>query len=246
MVEKIKTGIYSKDKKISLDSSLSGGIPKGNIVLVTGSSGTGKSTLCYQIIAQQAKNGLKCQYLAFDQTKQDILDNAKGTGINLKNKNIKINTFDELHDITVDKIIKNVKNNKTQFVVLDSLASITGAIPENEFSKIQQGKIQETYMPLMISENRVVRRIVRRIILELKKLGITALLINELPEGTKKLSKDDESDFLADGVILINYLEIGVTDYRSLIIRKMRKVAHEKDLIPFNITSKGIVLAKKV
>jgi KaiC/GvpD/RAD55 family RecA-like ATPase len=76
----------------------------------------------------------------------------------------------------------------------------------------------------------------------LKNNGITALLINELPEGTKKLSKDDESDFLADGVIVMHYIEIGVTDFRSLVIRKMRKTKHEMDLIPYNITHSGIQL----
>ena len=76
---------------------------------------------------------------------------------------------------------------------------------------------------MLTSESRVVRRVIRKVVMSLKKQGITTLLINELPEGTKKLSKDDESDFLADGVIVLHYIEFGITDFQSLIIRKMRK-----------------------
>lgn len=245
-MDRIKTGIYSKDKKLSLDSYIGGGIPKGNIVLVTGSSGTGKSTLCYHITAEQAKQGKICYYIAFDQTEKDVLENAKSTGIELKNSNIFIQTYDELQGLVIDQLVEKLAQSKIDFVVLDSLASITGVLPEEEFAKVSQGKIMDNYVPMMTSEARVIRRSIRRLVLALKKSGVTVLMINELPEGSKKLSKDDESDFLADGIIVMNYVEIGVTDYRSLTIRKMRKSSHEKDLIPFDITPKGIELLSKV
>jgi len=241
-LDRIKTGIYSKDKKLTLDSYLGGGIPKGNIVLVTGASGTGKSTLCYNITAEQAKQGKICYYVAFDQTEKDVLENAKSTGIELKNNNIFIQTYDELQGLVIDQLVEKLAESKIDFVVLDSLASITGVLPEEEFAKISQGKIMDNYVPMMTSEARVIRRSIRRLVMALKKSGVTVLMINELPEGTKKLSKDDESDFLADGVIVMHYIEIGVTDYRSLLIRKMRKTKHMMDLIPYNITTNGIEL----
>jgi len=241
-MDRIKTGVYSKDKKIALDTYLGGGIPKGNIVLVTGASGTGKSTLCYHITAEQAKQGKVCYYIAFDQTEKDVLENAKSTGIELKNNNIFIQTYDELQGLVIDQLVEKLAESKIDFVVLDSLASITGVLPEEEFAKISQGKIMDNYVPMMTSEARVIRRSIRRLVMALKKSGVTVLMINELPEGTKKLSKDDESDFLADGVIVMHYIEIGVTDYRSLLIRKMRKTKHMMDLIPYNITTNGIEL----
>jgi len=242
MDNRLSTGIFSKDKKISLDTYLNGGIPQGNIVVVTGASGTGKSTFCYQMTAQQAKEGKICYYIAFDQTKQDVLESAKSTGIDLNNKNIFIQTYGELNGLVIDELLKLLETTKIDFVVFDSLASITGVLPEEEFSKISQAKIYDNYIPMLASESRVVRRAIRRVIMALKKQRITTLLINELPEGTKKLSKDDESDFLADGVIVMHYVEIGVTDYRKLIIRKMRKTKHAMDLIPYNITENGIEL----
>ena len=245
MNNRLSTGIFSKDKKLSLDVSLNGGIPQGNVVVVTGTSGTGKSTFCYQMTAQQATEGKICYYIAFDQTKEDVLESAKSTGIDLNNKNIFIQTYGELNGLVIDELLKLLQSTKIDFVVFDSLASITGVLPEEEFAKISQAKIYDNYIPMLASESRVVRRAIRRVIMAIKKQGITALLINELPEGTKKLSKDDESDFLADGVIVLHYLEIGVTDYRSLVIRKMRKTDHGKDVIPFILSKNGVELMKK-
>jgi len=242
MMERISTGVYSKDKKISLDNYLNGGIPKGNIILVTGASGTGKSTFCYQVILEQAKQGKICYYVAFDQTKKDVLDNAKSTDTDLKNKNIFIQTYDELQGLVIDNLVEKLAQSKIDFVVLDSLASITGVLPEEEFAKISQGKIMDNYIPLMTSESRVIRRSIRRLVMALKKSGVTVLMINELPEGTKRLSKDDESDFLADGIIVMNYLGVGAEEFRSMQIRKMRKSGHEKGVILFSITQKGLVL----
>jgi len=242
MIERISTGIYSKDKKISLDNYLSGGIPKGSIILVTGASGTGKSTLCYQIVAEQAKQGKVCYYVAFDQIEKDVLENAKSTGVDLKNKNIFIQTYDELQGLVIDNLVEKLVQSKIDFVVFDSLASITGVLPEEEFAKISQGKLMDNYVPLMTSESRVIRRAIRRLIMALKKSGVTVLMINELPEGTKRLSKDDESDFLADGIIVMNYLGVGAEEFRSMQIRKMRKSGHEKGVILFSISQKGLVL----
>jgi circadian clock protein KaiC len=245
MVKRISTGLVSKNKKLTFDSLVGGGIPEGNVVLVTGASGTGKSTFCYHIISEQAKQGKNCYYFAFDQNKKDVLSNAKNNNINLNKPNIHIQTYDEIQDLIIEDIVSLLSKSKIDFVVFDSLASITGVLPEEEFAKVSQSKIAQNYLPIMMSESRVIRRLIRRIILELKKKNITALLINELPEGTKKLSKDDESDFLADGIIVLNYLEIGVTDYRSMFIRKMRKTDHYKDVIPYIITKNGIQLISK-
>lgn len=247
MIKRINTGITDKKGKLALDELMGGGIPIGNSVLVTGASGTGKSTFCYQVTQQQAKEGKICYYVAFDQTKEDVIENAKAVGINLNHKNIFIQTYNELQDLVIDELIELIKESEVDFLVLDSIASISGILPEAEFAKISQAKINQNYMPMMASESRVIRKAIRRIVLALKEHKITSLLINELPEGTKKLSKDDESDFLADGVIVMYYLPIGEDEtnaFRSMRIRKMRKTNHEKGIILYSLTNKGIILAE--
>ena len=64
----------------------------------------------------------------------------------------------------------------------------------------------------------------RRLIGLLKEHPSTVLVTSEIPEGSKTLSRDSISEFLADGIILLGLDP--TMDRRKLIIRKMRKTRH--------------------
>jgi len=52
----------------------------------------------------------------------------------------------------------------------------------------------------------------------------TALVTSEVPEGSRNLSRDSISEFLADGIFL---LDLDTTmDRRKLTVRKMRGTKH--------------------
>ena len=55
--DRISTGI------VKLDELLSGGYPKGRIILVSGTPGTGKTIVCFHYINAGIQNGEKCLYL---------------------------------------------------------------------------------------------------------------------------------------------------------------------------------------
>ncbi|MEM5811109.1 MAG: ATPase domain-containing protein, partial [Candidatus Aenigmatarchaeota archaeon] len=80
----------------------------------------------------------------------------------------------------------------------------------------------------------------------LKSLDVTSLLITEVPETeTKALSRFGFEEFLADGVIILHYLEYAAGGTpRSLIIRKMRRTNHSTDIFPIEITNQGMKLGK--
>jgi KaiC/GvpD/RAD55 family RecA-like ATPase len=78
----------------------------------------------------------------------------------------------------------------------------------------------------------------------LKSTGVTSLLIAEIPEEkTKALSRFGFEEFLADGIIILHYLEYAAGGTpRSLLIRKMRRTDHGTDIYPIEITKTGIKL----
>ncbi|MDI6798941.1 MAG: ATPase domain-containing protein [Candidatus Aenigmarchaeota archaeon] len=79
----------------------------------------------------------------------------------------------------------------------------------------------------------------------LKKHGVTALIVSEIPEDSKALSRFGFEEFVADSVIILHYLEYAAGGMpRSLITRKMRRTDHGTDIYPFEITDKGIVVKK--
>jgi circadian clock protein KaiC len=82
-----------------LDSLLNGGIPTGNVVLVSGGAGTGKSTFALQFVINGATLfGEKGLYVSTEQTKPELLKQAAGfkwdiEGLEQKNL-LKIMYFD--------------------------------------------------------------------------------------------------------------------------------------------------------
>ncbi|MEM4630843.1 MAG: ATPase domain-containing protein, partial [Candidatus Diapherotrites archaeon] len=86
MTEKVKTGIEG------LDRALNGGFPKGNIILISGGAGTGKSTLCLQYLINGAKlYNEKGLYISTEQTKKEIqktADSFKWDITSLENNNM--------------------------------------------------------------------------------------------------------------------------------------------------------------
>ena len=72
-----------------------------------------------------------------------------------------------------------------------------------------------------------------------------ALLVSEIPEDMKTLSRFGVEEFVVDSVIILNYLEYASGELnRSLIIRKMRRTNHGKDIYPMEITRNGLAIRK--
>ena len=65
---------------------------------------------------------------------------------------------------------------------------------------------------------------VRRIMGILSRDNCTAMVTSEIPEGSRSLSRDTISEFLVDGIIL---MDLDTTmDRRKLTVRKMRATRH--------------------
>ena len=74
-LEKLPTGIAGFDKL------LDGGVPKGRAMLITGTTGTGKTVFLneflYRGITQLNENGV---YVTFEETPKDIIKNVRSFG----------------------------------------------------------------------------------------------------------------------------------------------------------------------
>ncbi|HEC92947.1 MAG TPA: DUF2075 domain-containing protein, partial [Candidatus Atribacteria bacterium] len=77
-IERTSTGVEG------LDDLLNGGYPKGCIVLVSGTPGTGKTIICFQFLYAGLKSGGKALYLSSDEPIQNLLQEAEKFNIPLK------------------------------------------------------------------------------------------------------------------------------------------------------------------
>ncbi|MBI4360504.1 AAA family ATPase [Candidatus Micrarchaeota archaeon] len=246
MGERKKTGISG------LDKALNGGIPNGNIVLISGGAGTGKTTLCLQFLVEGAKNGEKTLYISTEQNDGEIKRQAEPYGWQIAELEEK-NLFKVLHvnilkdEDNLEKIKKTIEELKPERIVLDSLSTYSDYTAVTQYARellLKRGGVAQRaidqIMPQNISEKVIIKRMLATLINDLKSPGATTLITSELPETKGQLSSDGISEFLADGVILLYYWEIGEVEEHAMKIRKMRYTPHDSRALMYNMSRSGI------
>jgi KaiC/GvpD/RAD55 family RecA-like ATPase len=144
----------------------------------------------------------------------------------------------------IDVIKKEIREIAPKRLVIDSLVPLAN-IPASPEELIAYGLISNvsSFMP-NIPQDLITRFQIHRLIMMLKDTKMTSLLISEIPKDSKWLSSDRVSEFMSDGVIIMHYLGIGSTSNRSLTIEKMRGTKHSEDVLPIEITKRGIKVNK--
>ncbi len=222
MIVRIKTGIPGMDRLIQ------GGFVKGSVYLLTGGTGSGKTIFGCQFLWYGLQKGETCIYVTLEEDPVDIREDVMNFGWDLERfekKGIcKIVYIDPVSTGNINTAILNeIRKLNAKRLVIDSTA----------------------VMGMALEKESLIRRRVFSITNALKSHNeCTSLIISEIPEGSKKLSRFGVEEFIADGVIVLNYMGIGEEYNRSLIVRKMRKTNHGKDIYPFEITSRGVVVRK--
>jgi len=230
-VDRLESGIPGLDKLIE------GGFVRNSINLIAGQTGTGKTLFTMQYLLHGLRNGENGLYISLEQTVGDVmLDVGKfGWDVEFK-KYIQQGKFaivtqepTSIKDLQ-DATLINIKKTGAKRFVLDSLSIATMGW---KVSSMDVGKIRSEIFSYMKA---------------LKQSGITTLLITEIPEAeTKSLSRFGFEEFLADGVIILHYLEYAAGGTpRSLLVRKMRRTSHGTDIYPIEISIKGVAVKKSI
>ncbi len=231
-----------------LDRAINGGIPKGSAVVVCGPPGSGKTILSLQFLINGAtmfnEPGV---YVALEEVRKDIIEQAAvfGWDIEKLEEENKLKVVELKRDeipLFDDKLNELKKDLKPQRFVLDSITFYyTYALLHTytkEYARAQQELLIQDGAE--ITHPLVARTTITELIRKLKSLGFTSLLTSEISGSQPYYTRDQLSEFIADGVVLMDYLEFGEDEFRSIKIVKMRKTGHEVKHIPFEITSKGI------
>lgn len=221
-VDRVTSGIPG------LDELIGGGFIPGDVYLVTGGTGTGKTIFCTQFVWEGLQQGENCIYFTLEELPQDVLEDVKAFGWDfdsyIKEKKFVIEYQDpfEMVDITT-AVREKIKQFNAKRVVIDSTA-IFGMVFKDEHE---------------------MRKRLFELMKVLKQTGAVVIITAEIMEDMKALSRFGVEEFIVDGVIVLNYLEYGSGGLnRSLMIRKMRRTRHGQDIYPMDITEKGILIKR--
>ncbi|MBI3412544.1 MAG: AAA family ATPase [Candidatus Aenigmarchaeota archaeon] len=221
-ITRIKSGIPG------LDELTEGGLVPGSAVLVAGHTGAGKTLFCMQFVWHGLQKGEAGVYISFEQTPQELKDDAAVFGWNFdayeRKGMCKIAFYNPFEIADVNKIVTDEINKiRAKRVVIDS-TSIFAMYLNDEFK---------------------VREKLYKLVQKLKQTGCTVLMTSEITEDSKGFSRFGVEEFVADAVVVLYYLGIGSTNFRSLQVIKMRRTKHEQDHVPFEIGKNGLEIMKK-
>lgn len=219
-IPRVPTGVHG------FDDLVEGGLPEKDLILLTGSSGTGKTTFAMNFLVEGARKGENGVYISLEEPVESHIKKMKLFGFGsddlVKQKKILI-TEPDLYDF--DKLLTHIEDSvlkvKAKRLVIDS-TSLIGLYFKDDF------KVRTSLMDLGKS---------------LRRLGCTTLAINEVKENSRDLSSFGVEEFIADGVIVLYLIKKNNIYTRGLSVRKMRLTNHSLKVHPVQIVGgQGIVV----
>lgn len=224
-IELIKTGVPG------LDQVMKGGLRRKSSILVTGAPGTGKTILALQFIYYGAKdcneNGI---FISTEESLEVLEQSARNLGMDLNSMVGKGKIFFMQKPIATLKggissikgLIDAIKKNNIKRVALDSLIFFEYLYPRFDGNKME------------------FRRQVLMFIQEMKKAGVTFLVVSERSVTDFDRLTYDMMDFVFEGIILLSRIRKGSYFERVLTVAKIRGQDHSLDVYPVTIGIDGL------
>jgi circadian clock protein KaiC len=220
--EFVNTGVAELDVMLA-----NKGYYKGSTILVSGTAGTGKTSLAAHFANATCQAGRRCLFFAFEESPKQILRNIRSIGIDLEQwlhrdllrfHAARPTSFGmELHLVMMHKLIADFAPSA---VIFD---------PVTDF--------------LTMGNSLEVKSLVMRLIDHLKASGITALFTSLTPGGHALDQTEVGISSLIDTWILLRDIETNGERDRGLYVLKSRGMAHSKQVREFLLTGEGIKIA---
>jgi len=217
----ISTGIPALDEMFS-----GGGFYCGSSILVSGTAGTGKTSISSSFVNRACTEGNKCLFFAFEESPQQIIRNMGSIGIDLQSHiDAGLLSFYasrptlyglEMHLVAIHKAIKKFK---PQIVVLDPITNL-----------ITIGSVSEVKAMLV--------RLIDFLQEEQITVMFTALTLNNIVNE----QTDEGVSSLVDVWLSIKDIEVNGERNKGLYVMKSRGMKHSNQVREFVIENKGLNL----
>ena len=222
--KRVSTGIPSLDKMFQ-----GGGFTRGSTILVSGTAGTGKTSLASAFAVQSCKRGERCLFLSYEESSGQLAQNMRSIDFDfnplIKKGLLKIvstrPSFFGLEMHLLD-LYKTIEEFKPQSVVIDPLTSL-----------ISEGNQRE------------IQSMVTRMIDLLKSKGITGFFTSLVSSTAQNYTSGEVGvSSLIDTWLVVRELEeeAGRKRIRGLYIVKSRGMGHSSDIHKLILSNEGIAL----
>ncbi len=215
-----------------LDDMLGGGTFEGSSMIVAGPSGTGKSTLGLQFLAQGVRDGQPGVMVMFEETVPKYISQANSFGVDLQQmveKNqvemVYIRPLDLSVDETLYAIQSAIERIGARRVVIDSLSAMENALAPT---------FKEDYAESLY-----------RLIGAVTGDGISIMMTVEITTSYDELQFTPHAiSFLTHDIVLLRYFEVEGQLKSFMTVVKTRGRKHSADIRGYEVTSEGIVVGR--
>ena len=219
--ERISTGVATMDDMLG-----GAGIYRGSSVLVSGTAGTGKSSISAHIASASCARGERCLYFAFEEGSTQIVRNMRSIGLDLQPwldrgllrivASRPTSTGTEMH---LALMHRQVREFEPRLVVIDPISNLAEA-----------GGLRDA-TGLMVR------------LIDFLKTQQTTAVFTALTRGDGALEATEVGvSSLIDTWILLRDIELGGERNRGLYILKSRGMSHSNQIREFLLTDHGIEL----
>ena len=218
--ERISSGIPR------LDAMLGGGVFRGTSVLISGSAGTGKTSLASHFVEAACGRGERSLYFACEESESQLARNMRSIGVDLPtwigSGLLRLHTRRptayglEMHLATIHKMVNEFDPG---VVVVDPISTFLNAGTSLE---------AETMLTRLIDF--------------LKERQITAILTSLTRGGMAAERTEAGISSIIDTWMLLRAIELGGERNRALYISKSRGTSHSNQIREFLLTDRGIEL----
>jgi circadian clock protein KaiC len=203
------------------------GFYAGSSILISGTAGTGKTSITAAFAAHVCKSNIKCLFCVFEEMPNQLMRNMQSIGIHLSEfqKTSLLHFYYarpslqnlELHFMAIKEMVKKIK---PAVVILDPITNLMTEGPNSD-----------------------VRSMLTRFVDYMKTQEITVMFTAAITIGSISQNTSDEGiSSMVDTWIMLQDLESGGERHKSLYVMKSRGMKHSKKEQEFVIASQGLSL----
>jgi circadian clock protein KaiC len=219
--ERVSSGVPDIDAMLS-----GGGFYRGSSILLSGTSGTGKSSLAMTFLLAACKRGEKALYLGFEESADQIVRNMTSIGLDLRP--------------WMDKGLLHFQTVRPSSLGLEAhLASMHSLIKRVEPKVVVMDPITNF---LLVSESIGIKSMLTRLVDFLKTKHITALFTHLSTSSGAMESTDQNISSIMDSWLLLRDVEHDGHRSYALFVLKSRGMAHSHAMRQFMLTDSGVQL----
>jgi circadian clock protein KaiC len=219
--ERVSSGIPD------LDNMLEGkGFYRGSTIMVSGTAGSGKTSISSHVALETCRRGERVLYVAFEESKDQVLRNMRSIGVDLEPAMKKgLLHFEasrpaefglEMHLVRIHKLVDKIKPS---LVIIDPITNLMGT-----------------------THTREIEAMLTRLIDFFKERQITALFVSLTSGGNYAEATEAGVSSLIDTWLLLREMEVNGERNRGLYVVKSRGMAHSNQVREFVLTGNGVRL----